>query len=291
MLLADAVAGFVLDMRARRLAAGTVSDYTNTLRKWQTYCGANRDLSDITADDLRAFLGSLNEIGKKQLLNHHIGLSAFYTWAVRCGHVAVHPLRAVPRPKPERRAIQAFSKDEITRLLSSAAESQLPKRNRAILLLLLDCGLRASELCDLQMRHYDAVNGRILAYGKGDKERSLPISETTRAALKSYVLAARKHTAPHDPLFVSRDGAAMTRGGLLQLLYALGERADVPDCHPHRFRHTFAIQYLRNGGDVYSLQMSLGHESLEMCRRYLALASADLAAVHRRASPVSAWAL
>jgi len=126
---------------------------------------------------------------------------------------------------------------------------------------------------------------------RATKERALPISETTRAALKSYVLSARKHAAPHEPLLPAGDGDALTRGGLLQLLYSLGERAGVPDCHPHRFRHTFAIQFLRNGASAFDLQMALGHESLEMCRRYLSLASSDLAAVHRKASPVSAWRL
>lgn len=78
----------------------------------------------------------------------------------------------------------------------------------------------------------------------------------------------------------------MTNHGLLQFCYRLGERAGVADCHPHRFRHTFAIDYLRFGGDAYTLQSILGHSTMEMVRRYLKLAQADVAEAHRRASPV-----
>lgn len=304
MRLSAAIDSFMLDARARRLATGTIADYTNTLRKLQTFCG-DPELADITAATLRAFLATLDQpqapagiaprparpLSKKTTLNIHIGLSAFYSYAVRAGLAPVQLMRQIPRPKPERRALVPFTRDEIKALLGSIAQTRLVKRNRALLLLLLDCGVRASELCSLDLRDYDAKHARIRVLGKGDKERILPMAVTTSKALNSYVAAVRKHAAPADPLFVSRSGARLTRGGLLQWLYDLGARAGVPDCHPHRFRHTFAIQYLRNGGDVYSLQMMLGHETLEMCRRYLALASADLAAVHQHASPVSGWKL
>ena len=83
----------------------------------------------------------------------------------------------------------------------------------------------------------------------------------------------------------------MNRDALLKLLIRLGAKAGVRDCHPHRFRHTFAVNFLRNGGNAFELQMALGHTTLQMVQTYLALAQADLDAAHRKASPVENWRL
>ena len=83
----------------------------------------------------------------------------------------------------------------------------------------------------------------------------------------------------------------MRRDVLIKLLVRMGQRAGVANVHPHRFRHTFAINFLRNGGNAYALQMMLGHSTMEMVKRYLALAQADVEAAHRQASPVANWRL
>ena len=98
-----------------------------------------------------------------------------------------------------------------------------------------------------------------------------------------------------DPFFVvslERFPRRMDRRVLYRLLRRLGERAGISHAvHPHRFRHTFAINYLRNDGDLFTLQEALGHTDLTMVRRYVRLAGADLAAAHRKASPVDKWRL
>jgi site-specific recombinase XerD len=152
---------------------------------------------------------------------------------------------------------------------------------------MLDSGIRATELCGLTMDDISAVSLKV--HGKGDKERSVPLSDRSWKAIMNY-LQSRDH-AEDKALFVSERGRALTRSGLYQLLKRLGESVGVERAHPHRLRHTFAINYLRNGGDVYTLMKILGHSSMEMTKKYLAIAQADVEIVHRRASPVKGWDL
>ena len=312
--LAQAIDGFLLDCAARRLSVHTISDYTNSLRKLAAYLTTDPPLTAITADQVRGFLASLanrpadqHPIGKKQARNIHTGLSALWTWALANRYATEHILHSIERPKAEQRVISPLTQEEVVRLLAAcdrrtATYSRPGKRecsnarptrlrDHAIILLLLDTGLRASELCDLQIRHADLKNRRILAYGKGDKERLLPVSASTAKALWQYCQAERKEAPVNAALFVGLGEVPLTRSGLGQILAALGATADVPDVHPHRFRHTFAVAFLRNGGNAYELQQALGHTTLEMTRVYLDLASSDLVAAHKRASPVEHWRL
>jgi site-specific recombinase XerD len=163
-------------------------------------------------------------------------------------------------------------------------------RDKTLLFLLLDTGMRASEVVGITARDVDLKNRRVFVMGKGDKERSLPISPETARVLWRY-MAKRAEAKANEPLFVTITGRPMDRVVLLEMLKDLGAKVGVADCHPHRFRHTFAINFLRNGGNVYELQMALGHTTLEMVRVYLALAETDLQKAHEEASPVTKWRL
>lgn len=141
------------------------------------------------------------------------------------------------------------------------------------------------------MADLDVPGGRLrIRQGKGDKERFVPFSPRTGQALWKY-LGARKNSRPDEPIFLTKSDRPMTSTELAHGLQNIGNRTQVRDVHPHRFRHTFAINYLRNGGDAYTFQEILGHSTMEMVKIYLKLADTDLAASHRRASPVDRWML
>jgi len=320
LTLSQCIQGFLLDKRAQRLSPHTIADYSNAYRKLAAWLDADPPLAGITADQIRAFLAELGTVpqpmpgvaarpprplSKKTILNIHTALSALWTWCCNEGIADRHIIRDIPRPKPEKRAIQPFSRAQIRDLLNACDRSRLygrpgkrpsdhgrptAQRDRAILYLLLDTGLRASELCGLHGYHVDLKSQHVQVFGKGSKERVLPISPRTAKALWKY-LASDPERREGDPLFTSRGGAPLTASALLQMIRRLGDRAGVPGCHPHRFRHTFAISFLRNGGNVYALQAMLGHSSLDMVRRYLALAQTDVDQAHRTASPVANWRL
>lgn len=158
-------------------------------------------------------------------------------------------------------------------------------RLRAAMLLLLDSGLRASEICSLTVGDLHLKEGYAIVMGKGRVERRVEFGPRTGQAIWRY-LASRGTLQPQEPFLVSRTGKGLDRDELTKRLHAMGLRAGVENCHTHRFRHTFAVMFLRNGGNSLVLQRLLGHSTMEMVRRYVKLSEVDLAQAHRRASPV-----
>jgi integrase/recombinase XerD len=164
-------------------------------------------------------------------------------------------------------------------------------RDRAIVMALLDTGLRASELCNLKLADVELATGCVaVRQCKGRKDRLVYLGKVGRKTLWRY-LSTRADARPDDPLFVTRENHGLDRDWLLKLFENLGERASVPDLHPHRLRHTFATEFLRNGGNLLGLPRLLGHTSLDMVRRYAEIVEADLAKAHETGSPADRWHL
>lgn len=310
--------GYLLAIHARHLSEHTIRDYQNTLNKFIHFVGADIPFNSIVRQDIERFLSSYKTstlgiedenpegvITKRTLLHYYTALAAMWTWAVDEGIADKHVVHSVTAPKPEQREIIPFTEAEFKLLLGASARSKAytrpgkrksthaledAERNRAILLTLLDTGFRANELCGLKLYQVDQRNHRIQVLGKGALERSVPYSPRTAQALWRY-LATRPNAEPNDPLFATARNKHIDRCQLGKFLKKLGERAGVENVHPHRFRHTFAIQLLRNGADPYTLQKLLGHSTLDMVKKYLALAQIDLDKAHKRASPVDNWSL
>ena len=137
------------------------------------------------------------------------------------------------------------------------------------------------------MADVDLKTGKVFVTGKGSKERHCYLGTTTRRSLWRYL--ADRENDPDAPLFTTHDDRPLQRTWLRKVVATLGDRAGVSNAHPHRFRHTFAVQFLRNGGDIFTLQMLLGHSSLEMVKYYARLAAIDAEQAHRRASPADHW--
>jgi site-specific recombinase XerD len=299
--------GFMLSISARHLSERTIESYEAILRRFGEYLQDDPPLAAITPDRIRTFLANYGNVSNKTLLNYHTTLSSLWRWALQEEIVEANIVRRVEAPDPEEREIQPLNEAEIKAMLGALNRSKLynrpgkatsdhslrtADRNRAMLLLLLDTGIRASEFCGLTVRDVDQKNMRIQVWGKGAKERSVPFSARTGQAIWRFFATLKdQNRRPEDPAFPTSQGRAFRRKQLRKLIVAIGERAGVQGAHPHRFRHTFAIQYLRNGGDPYTLQRILGHSDLAMTRRYLQLAQADIDAVHRRVSPVDGWRL
>jgi site-specific recombinase XerD len=305
IVFSQALTGYFLDAHARHLSQHTLADYQNTFKLFQEYLQDDPEVSQISIEQISGFLAS-RLVSNKTILNYHTGLSAFYTWAIRAGLVTENLLHQIPRPKPEKRVIDELTLDQIKAMLGALKQTKVytrpgkrpsshsiqhADRNKAIILLLLDTGIRVSELCTLQIFNCDLKQQRIMVMGKGAKERFIPISARTGQVLWKYLSKSRKEARLNDYLFVTKNNLPMTRKNTLDTLADIGTRAGVHNVHPHRFRHTFAINYLRNGGDVFTLQSMLGHSTLDMVSHYLKIAKTDLTNGHLKASPVDNWRL
>ena len=298
--LAQAIAGYLINLSARHLSQNTVNDYTNTLAKFSNQVTGDLPVSDIGIDQINEFLASQTNLSNKTLSNYHSTLSTFFEWLITSRIIQENPVKFVQRAKPEKRVIDPVPENEIKALLDAVTYSKsygrrgkktcrnkLPgaDKNVAIILFFLDNGVRVSELCNLQIKDLDLKQQRAFIMGKGSKERFVPFSPRTSQAIWKYH-TRRGELFPEDFVFTTENNRQLRRGYIQKTLERATTRAGISHIHPHRLRHTFAVNYLRAGGDVFTLQMILGHEHLEMVRHYSRLAQSDIKKAHRRASPV-----
>jgi site-specific recombinase XerD len=194
-------------------------------------------------------------------------------------------LPQLPKINPE-----PLSEEEIQRVLkASLYETDERLRNFAILMLFLDTGIRLDELVNLKLSKVDFVMGEMTVFGKGSKERKVPIGTQAKRALLDYVTMERPE--PVNPLhkdivFLNADSIPITHTAVEKIFQRIKKAAEVPKFHPHICRHTFSIRYLMNGGDAFSLQKILGHTTLEMTQHYVSMATGDVKEKHRKFSPM-----
>lgn len=223
----------------------------------------------------------------------HSTFRTFFRWLVKEGELDLCPMDKIDTIIDRPDQIQPFSDAQVKSILAAAKRTQNPLRDTAIVYVLMDCGLRVSEIASIQIKHVDFMRNEItVAEGKGGKTRYVPFGRNAKHALWTYTQADRRHAEKEEPLFLSDRGPdagvnCLTRYGISLLVKRLGSKARITGvrCSPHTFRHYFAISYLRNNGSVFALKTALGHTDLDMTNRYVALAQADLAAGHRISSP------
>jgi site-specific recombinase XerD len=220
-------------------------------------------------------------------------LRAFSNFVVREGVLDESPMAKLRPPRVPKDQIQPFAQEQAQDLVDAAKRSDQPHRNTALVLVLLDTGLRVGELCKLTIGDVDPETKALMVMGKGGKRRTVYLSAAVRRVLWKYVEHERRMAGDDEPLFSAikgrRSDAALTPSGICKLFHRLGRAAGIRDvrCSPHTARHYFAVTMLRNGANLFELQQLMGHEDLTVLRRYVMLAQADLAQVHRKASPAA----
>lgn len=211
------------------------------------------------------------------------GFKAYVRWLAAEGHLKeVFPVQLL---KAEQKVIATLPTDSVGQILKFTPTGENDRRIHTFICLLLDTGLRLSEGLSLRRDDIDFDNLVLKVKGKGSKYRLVPFSIECRKILFRF---AERHQRPY--LFSTRNGTTLTRRNAIRDMATLGKKLGIKGVRfsPHTLRHTFAVNYLRNGGNVFYLQRILGHSTLEMTNRYVrSLGIEDLQAVHSRLSLLS----
>jgi integrase/recombinase XerD len=315
MQFSKALEGFYLARSAEGISPRTVEIYQWSL---EPLCKALQDpeVEAITTHQLQTYLAKLIKEGRLSVLSVqmvHRCIRAFWSWAEVDLNLPSRPDKSIKKPAGKGEEIQPFTLSEIEKMVKACDYTKVVdtqgdrrlfqmkrpevRRDKAILLLMLDTGVRAGELCRLDVGDVEMDNGEVSIRPFRSSHKSRPrtvyLGKAARRALWLY-LAERGKPGPEEPLFLSGDKQEVLRynpNALGKLIRGLGERAGVKNAHPHRLRHTMAIQYLRNRGDPFTLKKLLGLASWAIVQVYIQLAETDLQTVHKTASPVDGWRL
>lgn len=303
--LGNLIQGFKLSCQTEGLSPKTTEWYTSFLLRFLRFLeqsGLPTQLDRIEKTHIRRFILYLQQEARtphkhKPLSGATVqgyvrALKAFFAWAEREEYTLTNLMAKIPIPKAETRVITTFSKEQIQSLFNLCLSSNGNSvRNTLILLLLFDCGLRVSELVGIELNDINLEEGIIkIRKAKGGKERYVPIGSIAQRFLWKYINTSRpRPITPHiTSLLLNDKGLPFTGNGVQQMIRRYGKKAGITGsrCSPHTCRHSFAKNYLMNGGDIFSLQKILGHSSLASVRIYLNLFVSDIKKQHRQFSPV-----
>lgn len=278
MTIQTALDNFILSRRLADLSPKTLSAYLQFCTPFVAFVSPTKALESITQGDITAYVSDLlkKPLSKSSRATYLRHLKIFLRWCQRSFQVQYNALE-IKVPKSPKRSVKIYSDDEVMMLFESVeTESEwLTARNKCILALMYDSGLRQSEVCNLEINKISFTDNRLTVHGKGDKERMVPLGLLTHKYMKLYMkLCPYKIT---NKLFMTRRGSPLSCNAVKLLVSRIADSLPF-EVSSHKLRHNFATnycldQYERYGQiDIYRLMYLMGHEELETTKRYLHLA-------------------
>lgn len=271
---------FFLRCRAANLSQDTLSNYEWAFKSLRAFLDAHGSPgpADLDGAAIRAYLAELKASGKSSetVDTYFRRLRTFLGWLASEGVIAENPVRGIAKPRVERRLVRAFTPAELKALLDAIPKTALGARDTALILLLADSGARISEALGIRSAAVDFSSNTAVVMGKGRKERRIVFGSTTRKALLAW-LRFRGEPRPDDALFCDCFGRQLTRNAVRIRLKRLTQKAGIAADHlsAHALRHAFAVNFLKGGGEVASLQRLLGHSTPAMSLRYCNMTEED----------------
>lgn len=275
------------------LSENSLAAYAQDMLHFQIFLTERSStVEDVSDQTIFLYLMYLRQKGltSRSLARHLSSMRGFFAHAVAEGWIDASPAELIEAPKLPRKLPDVLSQGEMEGLLARPdMETSLGFRDRAMLELLYAAGLRVTELITLTPLDFDAQAGVLRVFGKGDKERLVPIHDLAQDLLTRYVQSIRPAFRPvKEFLFLNRSGKGLSRQGVWKLIkrYAL-EAGIRKEISPHSLRHSFATHLLEGGADLRTVQMLLGHADISATEIYTHVQADRLTAVHRSHHPRS----
>ena len=278
-------------MQARGLAPKTIANYRLEVGQFLRFLHEHLNLTTLDAvrpHHIRKWLIHRQQQGvsNRQLRNDYQSPATFWRWCLREELTTNNPFAKVEKPRQLPTLKPALTPDEVEQILQACdGKDWLRLRDKALILLLLDTGLRIHEAHKLTVA--DAQQETVLIRGKGGKQRVVFLSAEVRLAIKRYLKACPYPLTDDSPLWQGVNGA-LTLWGIMEVVEKIGKRAGLPKpLGAHTFRRTFATWSLRSGIDLEQLRQLMGHSDYTVLRQYLSLVEADLKQAHQQHSPLN----
>lgn len=264
----------------KKYSSNTIESYRRDLIKIDKFL--NKDIQDIKEDNIKDYLKYLNEENEeKTSISRNIScLRSFYKFLLIEKIISNNPMENIELPKLDKTLPQVLDEDDIDKLLDIKLVDNFSYRNKAMLELMYATGLRVTELVNLKVHDIDLNMALVSTFGKGSKERVIPMGDYALYYLKVYLNNYRNNMLKreyNDYLFLNNHGKQMTRQGFFKILKKIAlDNGIKKDFSPHTLRHSFATHLLNNGADLRSIQELLGHSDISTTQIYTHVSNKEL---------------
>ena len=262
----------------KKLSNNTKDAYLNDLIFFDTYVN-HKPINEVNKNDITSFINHLYDIkdSSKTIARKLVSIITFFDYLMMMKKIEVNPCETISSPKLQKKLPVTLNEEEIEKLLNFKPNTALEYRNKAMIELMYACGLRVSEMVNLEINDINLTDNYVRIFGKGKKERIVPIADVTTNILKEYLTIYRNSLLKGyltDKVFISSYGKGITRQGFFKILKEIAkERGIEKNFSPHTLRHSFATHLLEHGADLRSIGEMLGHENIKTTQIYTHLSN------------------
>lgn len=276
----------------KQLSKNSVLAYVSDMEEFEAFLGEKSTAGKASKEDVLEFIIHLNEKGvsNRSIARKLSTLKGYYIFLLKLDKIKENPVELVDSPQYLKKLPDFLSVEEVESMLRVENETPRDVRDSCIIEMLYSCGVRVSELCDIKTGEISFENKVIRVFGKGKKERMVPIGDRALAAVKKYLSYRRELASGRKAsefLFISRLGKRLSRVTVWSIVKRLAKREGIEkEITPHTLRHSFATHLISNGADLRAVQEMLGHSDISTTQIYTHVSSKLLKDTHKKYHPM-----